>query len=376
MLAVKNLIKNISKTKLKVLVFQLTIIFLFILFFLFLLFPKNYSKNYNIKDIVVSETYNKKQKSYYFTFKYKDITLDFLLESRYTNHRSLINDIEILEDNDNFCLIPKSSKLNLIPICYQDNTIIHYKEASENLKEQFSSYLKNTSLKDTYNDIEIYNRDYTYLIWNYDGFYYINKDNKQKIDIFDKELYTVNLIDYTKDYLIIADYDSNYTFNRIYTITFKDGKLKKYNFDDSIYFDSYFLGYKDNKTYLVDNKESKIYEINAKNGKVEKAKNQILKNNSWESVNIKTLINKNVKFTYASNYEYTLENNTIYLNYKDKDIKTLISKDVKNIVRIKNKDIFYLKEDDLYHFNPEVGEELLLTFFEWNFNYENIIYVN
>lgn len=364
------------KNKLKVLIFQLTLIILFILFILFLFIPKNYVKTYDVKNIAVTESYNKKQKSYYFTFKYKDITLDYLLKTSYTQNRTLITDIEIFEDNNNFCLVPKSNKYKLIPLCYKDNTIVHYNEAGENLQNHFSDYLKNTSKKDSYNDIEIYNKDYTYLIWNYDGFYYLNKDKKQKIDIFDKELYTVNLIDYTKDYLVVADYDSNYTFNRIYTVSFKNGDLKKYNFKDSIYFDSYFLGYKDNKLYLVDNKESKMYEINAKNGKVAKAKNQILKNNVWQDTSIKSLINKDIKFTYDSNYEYTEENKNIYLNYKGKTIKSLIAKNITSIVRIKDNDIFYLKEDKLYHFNPEVGEELLLSYFEWNFNYKNIIYVN
>lgn len=372
----KNMIKNMPKNKLKVLIFQLTLIILFILFILFLFIPKNYVKTYDVKNIAVTESYNKKQKSYYFTFKYKDITLDYLLKTSYTQNRTLITDIEIFEDNNNFCLVPKSNKYKLIPLCYKDNTIVHYNEAGENLQNHFSDYLKNTSKKDSYNDIEIYNKDYTYLIWNYDGFYYLNKDKKQKIDIFDKELYTVNLIDYTKDYLVVADYDSNYTFNRIYTVSFKNGDLKKYNFKDSIYFDSYFLGYKDNKLYLVDNKESKMYEINAKNGKVAKAKNQILKNNVWQDTSIKSLINKDIKFTYDSNYEYTEENKNIYLNYKGKTIKSLIAKNITSIVRIKDNDIFYLKEDKLYHFNPEVGEELLLSYFEWNFNYKNIIYVN
>ena len=40
-----------------------------------------------------------------------------------------------------------------------------------------------------------------------------------------------------------------------------------------------------------------------------------------------------------------------------------------------NKDIYYLKDDELYHYNPIEGEELLLSYFEWNFNLENMIFI-
>ena len=43
---------------------------------------------------------------------------------------------------------------------------------------------------------------------------------------------------------------------------------------------------------------------------------------------------------------------------------------------IKDEYIFYLKKDTLYVFNPLEGTKRLLDYFEWNFNYENMIYVN
>jgi len=64
------------------------------------------------------------------------------------------------------------------------------------------------------------------------------------------------------------------------------------------------------------------------------------------------------------------------MNYSNKNNKVLISRNVKDVVRIKDKDIFYIKDDILYHFNNNLGEEKLLSYYEWNFNYENIIYIN
>ena len=119
-----------------------------------------------------------------------------------------------------------------------------------------------------------------------------------------------------------------------------------------------------------------MYEFNAKNGNLEKIKSKILTKGKWEKASIKTLINKKKEFTYNSNFNYTLDNTDLYLSYQDKKIKTAIATNVKNIVKIKDEDIFYLKDDSLYHFNPTQGESLLLKYFEWNFNYENMIYIN
>lgn len=361
----------------KLKIFQISLVTIFLLFIIFLIKAQDYSKEYTIDEVSIKEKYSKDNKSYYFTFTYKNQTLNFLSEEKYKHHRTLIKEIKVIEDDNNFCLIPQSEYLTFIPLCYDDNKEVHYSLVNNNLKKELDPNLFPKTKKDqTYNDIEIYNREFTYLLWNYDGFYYINDKETKKIDILSKELYTINLVGYTNDYLVLADYDSNYTFNRFYTIEFKNGNLKKYELDRSIYFDSYFIGHEKNKIYIVDNKESVMYEFNAKNGKLEKIKSKILVNNEWKKVKIKTLINNKQEFEYASNFNYTLEDNNLYLNYKDKDNKTLISTNVTSIVRINNKDVFYLKEDKLYHFNITTGEELLLRYFEWNFNYANMIYIN
>lgn len=361
----------------KIHAFQLIFAFIFLLFLIFLFMPKNYTKEYEINDVKITETYNKENKNYYFTLSYNDITFDYLIDSNYKQHRHFITDVTQVEDEDNFCLILSGTNFEFVPLCFQDNEVIHYSLVNNSLKNQLANNLFNEdTLLDTYNDIQIYNQDYTYLLWNYDGFYYLTKDTDKKIEIFEKELYTITSVAYTNNYLVIADYDSNYTFNKLYTIDFLKGNLKKYDLDYDIYFDSYSLGYVKDKLYIVDNKESQMYEFNAKNGNINKYTSQLLNRNKWEKVNIKSLINSNKEFIYETNYEYTLEDNNIYLNYYTKDIKTLITTNITSIVRIKDKDIFYLKSDTLYHFNPQVGEEKLLTYFEWNFNYEHMIYLN
>lgn len=362
----------------KLKIFQITIVVLFIIFIFFFLRATDYTKEYQVNDVNIKESYDKKKESYYFTFEYNDIMLDYLYESNYKQKRTFVNDVKIIEDDDNFCLIPKGDTLEFIPLCYNNEEITYYKNVSDNLKEQIpEEYLKSEKeLKETYEEINIYNKDYTYLLWDYDGFYYINEKENKKIDLFNKEIYNVNLITYTENYLVIPDYESDYTFDKFYRISLKNGDVKDYKLKEKIYFDSYYPGYEKNKLYIVDNKEELMYELNVKNGKIEKIKPQMLNNNEWEEVGIKTLVNQDKEFKYKTNYNYVLKENNLYLNYKDYDIKTKIDSDVTSIVRIKDNLIFYLKKDTLYVFDPLTGSKKLLSYFEWNFNYENMIYVD
>ena len=362
----------------KLKIFQLTLIVLFLIFIFFLFRSVNYTKEYEVNDVKIIESYNKENDYYYFTFNYDGKKLDYLYESNYKKTRTFIKDITIIKDEDNFCLIPKGNTLKFIPLCIEDNEIIYYKNVSEKLKEQIpNEYLKeDEELNDIYQDINIYNRNYTYLLWNYNGFYYINQDTAKEIKLFDKELYNVNLITYAKDYLIIPDYDNEYTYNKFYRITIKNGTLKEYDLNRDIYFDSYYPGYEKNNLYIVDNKEKEMYELNVKNGELEKIKPKMYNNGTWENVGIKSLINQNKSFNYETNYQYELVAEKLYLTYKKGKMQTLIDSDITNIIRLKDNLVFYLKNDTFYVFEPLTGSSRLLSYFEWNFNNENMIYVD
>ncbi len=369
----KNKFPHINKLK----IFQSSLILIFIIFVIFLFSPKNYTKKYTISNVAIKESYNKKEKYYYFTLNYNNISLDLLFESRYKQNRKFIEEIKIIKDDNNFCLIPEGKTFAFYPICYVDGKSTSYNAASSTLKNQLDSkYFPKKKVLDTYEDIQIYNNNYSYYIWNYDGFYYLNSKENKKIDIFSKEQYTINLIGYTKDYLVIADYDSNYTFNNFYTLDLSSSHLKKYKLNRDIYFDSYFPGYLKNKLYIVDNKESVMYEFNAKNGKLEKVPTRIYENTKWKDISIKTLSANKTMFTYKTNYNYTLKNKDLYLKYSTNENETLIATNITNIIKINHEDIFYLKGDELYHYSPSKGETLLLSYFEWNFNYNNIIFIN
>ena len=362
--------------KLKIL--QITIIVLLIVFAFFFFKAVDYTKEYVVDNVNIVENFDKKNKYYYFTFTYKDTTFDYLVESKYKQKRNFIESVSIIEEEDNFCLIPEGHTFEFMPLCQENNKITYYQNVSDNLLNKIpEDYLTSKKeIEETFKDITIYNKDYTYLLWNYQGFYYINEDTEKEINFLETEQYNVPLISYTQDYLVIPNYDDEYTFDKFYRLSFQNGNLKEYKLDYKIYFDSYFPGYDKNKLYIVDNNEEVMYEWNAKNGDLEKIKPKMLNNNKWENVSIKTLIDQNKKFTYPSNYVYELSDGFLTMNYQNKDIKTLIDQDVTDIIRIKDNLVFYLKTDTVYVFNKEEGKSRLLYNFEWNFNYENMIYIN
>ena len=362
----------------KLKIFQITLVAVFLIFLFFIFKAVNYTKEYRVNDILITESYNKDQDYYYFTLTYQDITLDYLYESNYKQKRNFIKEVEIIEAEDSFCLIPEGETLEFIPLCYDFKNQTYYQNVNETLYEQIpKEYQSNTKeLNENYEDINIYNKDYTYLLWNYNGFYFINEKDNKKIKLFDQEIYNANLITYTQDYLIVADYDAEYTFNKFYRISLKNRSKKEYKLDRDIYFDSYFPGFYKNKLYIVDNKERVMYEWNAKNGDLEKINAKMLYDGNWENVGIKTLINQNKKFSYESNFEYRLVDGTLTLTYKDKKNTTKIDDEVTSIIRIKDDLVFYLKTDTLYAFKNSTGIQKLLNYFEWNFNYENMIYVD
>ncbi len=48
---------------------------------------------------------------------------------------------------------------------------------------------------------------------------------------------------------------------------------------------------------------------------------------------------------------------------------------VKEIVYSTEDTVYYLEGDTLYYYNDSDGEVLVISNFEWNFNYKNMIFI-
>lgn len=349
-----------------------------LLIFNFLFKSKNYEITYKQKNAVITEKFDKENKKYTFLFKINDIEFITELEHKYIHKKELVDSIEIKKDKETLCIIPKSKKLDFYPLCYQNNELITYHQL-ENKDILGDTYFKQIKTKtSSYKKIEINNlNNKKYFIWNYKGFFVIDEKENKTINIFDKDIYNIPLSTKINNNILIADYSNKYKFNKFYIVQTKNNKVKEIITDDELSFESYIMGTNKNKVYFMDKKNKEQYEINTKklsmNNISKKDKGKVLINGEWEDVSINKLSSKEYEFTYYRLFNYQIIDNNLYLVIDDYKIK--ISSNVKEIVEVDGETVYYLIEDKLYYFNNTDGEVLVMSYFEWNFNYKNMIYI-
>lgn len=354
------------------------ILFLITLFCI-IFHSKNYEMEYTINDVRIIEKFNQKEKIYEFLFQAKDKEFFVAFNHKYIHSKKLIKQIEVKEKENIICLFPKSEKMDFQPLCMQDNELISYYLVDD--EELVDSRFKKEILYEekTYNNINLYYlNNKKYYIWNYEGFYVISNKETKEIKLFQDDIYRIPLTIQVNDNLLIADYDSKYEFNKFYVINSKKDKVRELNLENVISFDSYFLGTTKKKVYLIDKKNKREYEIYPKRLLIENITNnnqgRILNEEVWEPISMTSLVNNENKFTYKELTKFKIENNILYKvqgNYQTK----LSNQSVKDIIYYDKDTVYYLVDEKLYYYSDNDGEVLVMSSFEWNFNYKNMIYV-
>ena len=355
----------------KLFVFNTLLLLFFLLFLFFVYRPYNYKKEYNINNYNVIEIFRKKDKVYKFYIKYNNQDYPFIINSKYVRKKELINEIKIYKNEKEICLLPVSDYIEFYPLC--SNKKEKYTYNLSKVDNVDYKYRKITTIDKNYKDIKINKlNDLSFLIYNYKGFYLINNDTNKYIEIFKNDHYNLDLIYQYKNYLVLADYDQEYYFNKLYYVNILNGKVKEINFDYDISFDSKFLGEYKNNIFLLDKKNKREYKINLKRKNIELTDFQIVKNDKLIKKDYKQII-KNLKQEPNNFNEYKIIKDKLYRIINKEKIK-ITNKKVDKIIKFNNDEIFYLSSDKLYMFNNKIGEILLLVNFEWNFNNTNVIY--
>jgi len=357
----------------KKLIILISVIIIFFIFFLYMYFsPRNYEKDYEINKVRITEKYNAEKEYYYFNFYYKEKDFEYVSTEEYTTKRGLINTIEIIEEDKILCLVPKSEYLKTYPLCYKENIPIDY----HLVNLDFEKEKNNKSIEESYKDINIhYLNEKTFLVWNYKGFNYINEDTQKEINFLENDSYNLDLVAKVNNYLLVPDYNNKYTFNKMFIIDLKDGDIEEWDLKYEIYFDSYIVGVEKKSVFLFDKKNEIEYELRPDKKKMRKVKYQAIIGDEWQNITLGDL-NKEKTFTRNNVYNYEVINKKLYLKYLNGKNKIIVSdKVIKDIVYVENETIYYLVEDKLYMYNKEYGEVLLMDYFEWNFNYKNMIYI-
>lgn len=354
----------------KLIIFLFILIIVFSIFLYFAFKPYNYKQEYFINNYKVEEIFDKQNKHYTFIISDDNEQYAYIIKSKYFRKRELIKEIEISKSEEEICILPKSEKIVFYPLCNSDNNSTYTYNLS-NSKDLKYKYNKTNDIKEHYNNIEIRNLNNTsFLLYNYKGFYLINENIKKEVKIFDKDIYTLQLIYQKDNYLIVPDYNQNYFFNKIYVINILNGKVKEIKFEYDISYESEFLGSFKNNVYLLDKKEEKEYKINIKKNEIEEIEFQTLKDNKM----IKTDYKKVTTFPTEFTFEYKILDNKLYQIINNIRIR-ISNLEIDKIIKNDQESIYYLSNENLYMFNNHYGEVLLMNNFEWNFNNTNMIYL-
>ena len=352
-----------------------------IVFLIHIFKTKSYSLEYKIKDTSISENYDNKNNYYYYKITYNNLSYDFIYESNYIKERKLISGIKKYYNDDYTCLIVDSEYFKVNPLCSYKEELIDYHLLDDEIKEKIKKYINTPSTTEIeLNNYKIYNTEDTKVIWNYKGINIIEKDKIESVNIFNKDIYEINIATLINNYFIVADYEQTYNFNTVYVIDIDTKEVTKWELNNEISFDSYIVGTNDKSVFIVDKKNKKEYELVPHKQKMRTVsssnKGIIYNNGEEETISMDKLINTKYHFEDKNNYIFTLDNKTLYMSIRDSNLKTKITNNkVDQIIKVSKDNVYYLIGTTIYRYNLKYGETKIIQYSELEYNNTNLIFI-
>lgn len=376
------------KKKYKILLTIIVLIILLPIIFFFMTRPKNYTKEYERKEYKIKETYSKELQVYQFTIEKDDLKFETVSLNKYLNKKELIDSVEYFENEDKkeYCVLPKSAKLDFTPLCMKDSALVDISLLESETDEFYTRPSVDTE-KGTYKNIESNStRNLKFLVWAQKGYYSLDKDKftkPEKKDLspmfLEKESYYNKLAYQVDEFIITPNYDQEYSFDTLFVFNFKKGSLATWKLEEEISYNSYYLGDIDGLVYLFDRKNEKEYSIDPKRRKIEivtKDGNGQVYLDEWKEISTTKLAATDYHFEKKQAFIYYRSENGLSLKYYGSKESVLISKKkIDKILSIKGDRVYYLVKDKLYEYTPQYGEIHLLTYSEWAFNNMNSVFI-
>ena len=369
--------KKKIKLKPQVRLYLIIIILLFLILFLFV--PKNYTKKYTRDNYQIVESYNKKTKRYSLSISLDDKVYEYNFDSSYKG-KKLIKSIETLSNDNASCIINHMKNNNTSILCIEDNKNIDYRLVTSLDLSNYKSRRDNDNSGKKIDNITTYDlMNKNYLIWNYNSFKFIEKNNSGDIKLFDSDYYNISIATVINNYMVIPNYDSAFNYKELILINLKNKNKEVWKLNYDVSFESYVLGTYKDSIYLVDKKNKVEYELNIKKRTMDVIGNEgrdgkILVDNKFESISMLKLVNNIMSFTYGDDQKYILEGSNLLL--KTANTKVLVTKQgVSKVVYSDKNYVYYLVGDDLYYYDQSNGEVKVMNYFEWNFNNNNSIFI-
>ena len=361
----------------------LLIIILIIVLVLFFLFQrKDYTVTYSVNDYEITESYHKEEDYYSFIIKKGETEHFAIVYNQHFSSKKNIDQITEYQTQTESCITISSNKVRIEPLCTKEETQISYHLVSDEMKEKLgvTSETKEDTILTTYNNINVYHyRNHDYYIWNYRGFYHINENTTENIQLFDKDIYNPTLITQVNDTLVIPDYNADYYFDKVILLDMNTGRTTTWTLETSIYFDSAVLGVYQGDLYIIDKHEKTEWQLNIAKQKQERAgteqKGGKIYDHEWTNVTMNRLLYQENTFKGTTILEYNIKEDGLYAIFDNHQMKIRESAPSKILSNTDNT-VYYLVNDNVYSYNKEEGEKLLLNYFEWNFNSENVIFID
>lgn len=361
----------------------LLIIILIIAPVLFFLFQrKDYTVTYSVNDYEITESYHKEEDYYSFIIKKGETERFAIVYNQHFSSKKNIDQITEYQTETESCITISSNKVRIEPLCTKEETQISYHLVSDEMKEKLgvTSETKEDTILTTYNNINVYHyRNHNYYIWNYRGFYHINENTTENIQLFDKDIYNPTLITQVNDTLVIPDYNADYYFDKVILLDMNTGRTTTWTLETSIYFDSAVLGVYQGDLYIIDKHEKTEWQLNIAKQKQERVgteqKGGKIYDHEWTNVTMNRLLYQENTFKGTTILEYNIKEDGLYAIFDNHQMKIRESAPSKILSNTDNT-VYYLVNDNVYSYNKEEGEKLLLNYFEWNFNSENVIFID
>ena len=355
------------------------------------MFDKGHNINYNIGNFNIKEIYSSNDNNYYFKIKSDKLSINFQIKENYNKSEKIIKKLHYKKIDDYKCLFPlfKENRQLTDIMCLKDN-IIYYANTLNN--KNIQNYFKKKGYKNKYKDkakqISITNTQSIYkenitkntyiAIETYKGLKLFN-GKETEVKIFENDVYKKPISIFTDKYYLVADYNSEYTFNKMHLVNIINGEKITIRSYDDISFDSYIMGEVDGKIYMFDKENNKQYEIDLEEKMINHIgnKNNIkYYNGKWTTITLNEAKSekKFTSFKEIEGYEkvdkvnnyyyfYKKDNNTYKIYRADKNNKKLKTylfdtTDIANITYI-NDNIYYKNQNTLILYSKNTSKKLI-----------------
>ncbi len=343
-----------------------------ILFFSVIIIVKFFTAQYSISYVI--EDFNIKEEArngtMYFEITYDNKIYNYMFYNSRKLTKKRIKSVKVEKIGESLCLTPDIKGIDSYSVCHDGTSLV-----SEHILKD-KNYDNKT--EDFYYSKKL-NKNEFVLIWKYDGFYYMNEDEQKSINIFNKDRYSNDLM-YQKDkFLIFPKYSDAYLFSDFVVLDMTSGDYKYITTDYKINYNSKVVGEHNNSIYLFDYTSNKLYEVNYKKRRCKLVGDEIkgyikYENGRKKEASLNNYIKENYTFFEDDNKYLDVDKN--YFSYcNNNSIKFRYFKDdnIKFVDSYKN-NLYFVSDDNLLKYTNN-SVELLVHYFELNFNSGNVVFV-